>query len=203
MPPDLSLERGLAGIVCGVDEVGRGPLAGPVLAAAVVLPDRLPPLLLERLDDSKRLSRQWREALFDPILTAARVGIGRAEVYEIDHLNILKATFLAMRRAVTDLGTSGAVDHALVDGNQRPHLECQVTCVVKGDSRSLSIAAASVVAKVLRDRIMAALAVEYPGYGWEHNAGYGTAEHLAALRRLGATPHHRKSFAPVAALLNR
>jgi ribonuclease HII len=198
MPPDLSFEQGLTGVICGIDEAGRGPLAGPVVAAAVILPARLPPLLLSHLDDSKKLSAKKRETLHAVIVDCAQVGIGRAEVEEIDRVNILKATFLAMRRAVEGLGVTP--DHALVDGNQNPLLPCQTLCIVKGDGRSLSIAAASVIAKVSRDRAMEALAEAFPGYGWERNAGYGTAEHLQAIRHLGVTPHHRKSFAPVADL---
>lgn len=195
--PDLSLETRLGGVVCGIDEVGRGPLCGPVVAAAVILdPARLPRRLLERLDDSKALSKKLREELAELVPQAGRVGFGQCSVAEIDRLNILKATLLAMRRAYDALGV--AADHALVDGNKPPDLPCPVTCVVKGDSLSLSIAAASVVAKVRRDALMADLALAHPGYGWERNAGYGTAEHLDALKRLGITPHHRRSFAPVA-----
>jgi ribonuclease HII len=195
--PDLTFERGLTGVVCGIDEAGRGPLAGPVMAAAVVLPARLPDILTAQLDDSKVLSAAKRARLFEVIQDCGQVGVGRAEVDEIDRLNILQATFLAMRRAVSGL----AVDHALVDGNRRPPLPCGVTCIVGGDSRSFSIAAASVVAKVTRDRAMAVLAADFPGYGWERNAGYGTEEHRMAIRRLGVTPHHRRSFAPIADLL--
>lgn len=200
MPPDLSFESALSGIVCGIDEVGRGPLAGPVVAAAVILPADLPAVLSAELNDSKVLSAKKREALFEVICATAAYGVGQAEVEEIDRLNILKATFLAMRRAVEALPATMAVDWALVDGNQRPPLPCQVQCIVKGDGRSLSIAAASVVAKVTRDRHMVALGQAFPGYGWERNAGYGTAEHQEAIRRLGPTPHHRRSFAPIADL---
>jgi len=194
--PDLSLEQACTGIVCGVDEVGRGPLAGPVVAAAVILPAKPHPRLLAELDDSKKLSAKKRDALYELVLTNSIFGLGRAEVEEIDRLNILKATFLAMKRAVEALKQS--VDVALVDGNQVPPLPVgRVQCVVKGDSKSLSIAAASVIAKVTRDREMCELSQRFPGYGWERNAGYGTAEHMAAMRRIGLTPHHRKSFAPV------
>jgi ribonuclease HII len=195
--PDLSLELELGGIVAGIDEVGRGPLAGPVIAAAVILDlGKLPKRLLERLDDSKALSKRLREELADLIPHTAMVGFGEASVEEIDRVNILQATMLAMGRAYAALGQSA--DHALVDGNRPPRLPCPVRCVVKGDSLSLSIAAASVVAKVRRDAVMADLAQAFPGYGWERNAGYGTAEHLLALKQLGPTPHHRRSFAPVA-----
>jgi ribonuclease HII len=203
MPPDLSFERALKGTICGIDEVGRGPLAGPVVAAAVVLPPILPSALRDHLNDSKLLSARKRESLFDIILGCASVGLGEATVGEIDQVNILQATFLAMRRAFDALGEKTSVDWALVDGNQRPPLPCQIQCVVKGDSKSLSIAAASVIAKVTRDRQMSLLAETFPGYGWDRNAGYGTAEHKQAIERLGVTPHHRRSFAPIAEILER
>ena len=195
--PDFSFEKALTGIICGVDEVGRGPLAGPVVACAVVLPRRLPAALKAHLNDSKKVSAKRRDELFGIILDCAEVGIGRADVAEIDSINILQATFLAMSRALEGV----RADHALVDGNQRPPLPCPVTCIIEGDSKSFSIAAASIVAKVTRDREMEQLALAHPGYGWERNAGYGTAQHLEALRQLGVTPHHRRSFAPIAALL--
>ncbi|KAF0114399.1 MAG: ribonuclease HII [Rhodospirillaceae bacterium] len=199
--PDLILEQRLGGRVVGIDEAGRGPWAGPVVAAAVVLdPLHLPATVLAALDDSKKLSPRRREALYAALQEGAGMGIGLAEVAEIDSLNILRATLLAMARAVAGLG-SAAVDHALVDGNQAPLLACPVTTVVGGDGISASIAAASIVAKVTRDRLMQRLALEYPGYGWETNKGYGTPAHRAALARLGVTPHHRRSFAPVAAHL--
>ncbi|EME71212.1 ribonuclease HII [Paramagnetospirillum caucaseum] len=195
--PDLALESEIGGIVCGIDEVGRGPLAGPVVAAAVILdPACLPKALLERLDDSKKLSKRLREELAELVPATATIGFGEASVEEIDRLNILQATFLAMRRAYDSLGRDCAC--ALVDGNRPPKLSCPIRCVVGGDGLSLSIAAASVVAKVRRDALMAELARAHPDFGWERNAGYGTAEHLAALKRLGPTPHHRRSFAPVA-----
>lgn len=195
--PDLALESEIGGMVCGIDEVGRGPLAGPVVAAAVILdPARLPRTLLDRLDDSKKLSKRLREELAELVPATATIGFGEASVEEIDRLNILKATFLAMGRAYDALGRDCAL--ALVDGNRPPKLPCPVRCVVGGDGISLSIAAASVVAKVRRDALMAELALSHPEFGWERNAGYGTAEHLEALRRLGPTPHHRRSFAPVA-----
>ena len=197
MGPDFSFEKAIEGTVCGIDEVGRGPLAGPVVAAAVVLPRKLHPMLKRYLNDSKLVPPARREELFLILQDCAQIGVGRAEVAEIDEINILQATFLAMRRAFDGISAG----HALVDGNRKPALPCPVTCIVKGDSRSFSIAAASIIAKVTRDREMAMLAETHSGYGWERNAGYGTAEHLAALRRLGVTPHHRRSFAPVAALL--
>jgi ribonuclease HII len=205
VPPDFSFERARRGVICGIDEAGRGPLAGPVVAAAVVLPRRrLPAVLKAELDDSKVLSAKKRKALFEVIRDCAQVGVGQAEVDEIDRINILKATFLAMRRAVDHLqeGSGLAIDCALVDGNQRPTLSCEVACIVKGDGLSLSIAAASVIAKVTRDHLMAELAAGFPGYGWERNAGYGTAEHQEAIRRLGPTPHHRRSFAPIGDLFD-
>jgi ribonuclease HII len=199
--PDFALEAGLGGIICGIDEAGRGPWAGPVVAGAVILdPDRLDPGLARTLDDSKKLSKARREALFAALQDGAAtgavlIGIGSASVEEIDRLNILKATFLAMGRAVTALGR--APDHALVDGNALPPLPCRATAVVKGDRRSLSIAAASIAAKVTRDAVMTDLERTHPGYGFARHAGYGTKAHKEALLRLGVTPHHRKSFAPI------
>jgi len=190
--PDFSAEDRFRGadLICGVDEAGRGPWAGPVVAAAVVLDRGAVPA---GLDDSKKLSRRRREALFDAIRAAAAVGVGIAAMAEIDALNILRANDLAMRRAVAALDPLPAL--ALVDGNRvPPELPCRAEALVGGDARSLSVAAASIVAKVTRDRIMAELAVAHPGYGWERNQGYGTAEHRAALIRLGVTSHHRRSF---------
>ena len=196
--PDFLHERAAGGIVCGIDEAGRGPLAGPVVAAAAILPNRLPKVL-KGLDDSKVLSAARRETLFAALTDHARIGVGRAGVEEIEQLNILGATLLAMSRAYAALGV--VVDCALVDGNRPPTLSCSVRCIVDGDALSLSIAAASIVAKVTRDREMAELALAHPDYGWERNAGYGTPEHLAALARLGVTAHHRRGFAPVRAIL--
>ncbi len=197
--PDRSHEDRLGGVVAGIDEAGRGPLAGPVVAAAVVLPRDCPAVLIQQLDDSKKLTARRRDALFDEITGCASFGVGIAEVEDIDRINILQATFLAMARAVDGLGRT--VDWALVDGNRKPRLACRVECLVGGDGLSLSIAAASIIAKVTRDRLMLQLADQFPGYGWDRNMGYGTAEHRAALIRLGPTPHHRRSFAPVAELL--
>ena len=178
--------------VIGVDEVGRGPLAGPVTAAAVLLDTQRIP---DGLNDSKKLNAKARERLFRELHETARVSVAHASVGEIDELNILYASHLAMERAVAGLGT---VCHALVDGNMIPKgLACPPTPLVKGDSRSLSIAAASIVAKVARDRIMVDLAQQYPGYGWEKNAGYPTQLHREALQTLGVTPHHRRSFKTV------
>lgn len=202
--PDFMLEWAETGTVCGIDEAGRGPLAGPVVAAAVILDrDALPKSLVEGLNDSKQLTEKRREALFAELHAcgAARIGVGEASVAEIDTHNILRATYMAMDRACHALGC--AVDVALVDGNRAPPLSlgCAVRTVVGGDGLSLSIAAASIVAKVTRDRTMAALAAAFPAYGWERNAGYGTAEHRAAMREFGVTVHHRRSFAPVRELL--
>jgi ribonuclease HII len=198
--PDFRFEDAGDGPVAGIDEAGRGPWAGPVVAAAVILDrDRLPAALRGRIDDSKRLSRLEREAVFAALPACAAIGIGRAEVDEIDRLNILAATLLAMARACMQLPVSPA--RVLVDGNRTPALPCPTRCVVGGDGLSLSIAAASIVAKVTRDRIMAALALRHPGFGWENNAGYGTRQHRDALARLGPTPHHRRTFRPVARAL--
>jgi ribonuclease HII len=177
--------------VVGVDEVGRGPLAGPVTAAAVRLdPAHIP----DGLNDSKLLTAARREVLYTEIMAAAEVSVAHATVEEIDLLNILRASHLAMERAVAGL----KADHALIDGNLIPRgLTCPATAIVKGDAKCLSIAAASIVAKVTRDRIMVDLAQQYPGYGWEANAGYPTKAHLAALRNLGVSPWHRRSFKPV------
>lgn len=194
--PDLSLERAHGGIVAGIDEAGRGPWAGPVVASAVVLD---PHLLPAGIDDSKKLSAARREKLYAEIMSSALVGVGIADVMEIDTLNILGATKLAMRRALEKLTVKP--DVALVDGNQPPELPCRVQAVIGGDALSLSIAAASVIAKVTRDRMMAELGREFPHYGWEKNAGYGTALHQQALAAHGVTAHHRKSFAPIRALL--
>ena len=181
--------------VAGLDEVGRGPLAGPVVAAAVVLPDPLPPALAALLDDSKRLSPAAREAAYAALrASAAEIGVGAASVREIGVINILQASLLAMRRA---LGRLPVPDLALVDGNTDPRLGCPTRCVVGGDGSEKAISAASIIAKVLRDRLMSRLALRHPGYGWERNAGYGSAAHRAALHRLGITAHHRRGFGTV------
>jgi ribonuclease HII len=199
--PDFTIERRCKGIVCGIDEAGRGPLAGPVVAAAVILqPRRLPKLLRDGLDDSKALTQEAREECWQALQRcvaagAVHIGVGAASAREIDRVNILRAALAAMARAVAALGVSP--DIAIVDGSVPPPLSCAVKTVVKGDALSLSIAAASIVAKVTRDRIMRELAPRYPGYGWETNVGYATREHGEAIGRLGVTPHHRRSFAPV------
>ena len=193
MAPDFEYELTHEGLVAGVDEVGRGPWAGPVVAAAVILKrDAIPP----GIDDSKRLTRARREALFEALVGRATIGIGEAGVDEIERLNILAAAMLAMSRAVEDLGV--VPGHALIDGNRMPDLPCPMTTLIGGDQRSLSIAAASIIAKVTRDRLMTRLALDHPGYGWERNAGYGTAEHRDGLDRLGVTVHHRRGFKPIA-----
>jgi len=191
------IERREGGRVAGVDEVGRGPLAGPVVAAAVVFPRGVPPRLARLLDDSKKLSVAQREAAFAALTAFPDVefAVAAASVEEIARLNILQASLLAMTRAVARLPSPP--DLALVDGNQPPPLGCPVRCVVGGDGVSLSIAAASIMAKVVRDRAMARLAARYPGYGWEGNAGYGTAAHRKALHALGPTRHHRAGFGTV------
>lgn len=185
-----AIEKGAAFVV-GVDEVGRGPLCGPVTAAAVRLnPDCIP----EGLADSKALSATKREKLFAQLMEVAEVSIAHASVEEIDSLNILRASHLAMERAIAGL----RADYALIDGNMIPKgLGITAEAVVKGDAKSLSIAAASICAKVTRDRLMVDLAQQYPGYGWEVNAGYPTKAHLEALLNLGVTPVHRRSFKPV------
>ncbi len=195
--PNFLMEEQAGGRVAGVDEAGRGPLAGPVVAAAVVFPAGVPPALAALLDDSKKLSAARREAAYAALLTSpdAEIGVGAASVAEITALNILGASLLAMRRAVLRLPMAPGL--ALIDGNRPPRLDCAIRCVVGGDGKSLSIAAASIVAKVVRDRAMARLAVRYPEYGWDGNAGYPTAAHRAVLVRLGATPHHRPGFGPV------
>ena len=191
--PTFDLEHKIGGNVAGVDEVGRGPLAGPVMAAAVILnPDAIP----MGLDDSKALSEKKRLLVYPQILDMAIVGFGEASVAEIDDINILRASHLAMVRAIANLGVSP--DHVLVDGNLIPRdLDIPATAVIKGDSKSLSIAAASIVAKIRRDRLMVDLAQQHPGYGWETNAGYPSKSHRLALQNLGVTPHHRRSFKPV------
>ena len=198
--PDFSLEDAADERVAGVDEAGRGPWAGPVVAAAVMFAaGGPPPYLRATITDSKLLRAEHRSALQPAILACADAAVGLASVAEIDSMNILQATLLAMRRAIVRL--VHLPDLALVDGNRAPCLPCPVRTVVGGDRLSFSIAAASIVAKVARDRLMAGLALDHPGYGWERNAGYGTAEHRAGLARLGPCVHHRRSFRPIRELL--
>ncbi|MEJ6399166.1 ribonuclease HII [Yoonia sp. 208BN28-4] len=195
--PDFSFETDAIASgyarVAGVDEVGRGPLAGPVVAAAVVLdPENIP----DGLNDSKQVTAKRRDALFDLLHDIADVSIAEADVREIEEHNILRASHLAMVRAVA--GLRQPADYALIDGNMVPRgLNTPAGTLVKGDTRSLSIAAASIVAKVWRDRLMVALAQQHPHYGWERNMGYPTPEHKAGLKSHGVTQHHRRTFAPV------
>ena len=188
--------------LAGVDEAGRGPLAGPVVAAAAVI-DRTAAKrrLLKLINDSKKLVEEDREAAYEAMIASGLVkfAVAEATVEEIDRVNILQATFMAMRRALEALSQQPEVrpDVVLIDGNQiPPRLGCKAETIVGGDGRSYSIAAASIFAKVTRDRTMAQLAQTFPGYGWESNRGYGSSEHLAAIERLGPTPHHRLSFSP-------
>lgn len=195
--PDYSYETAAidagARIVAGVDEVGRGPLAGPVTAAAVVLDLRSIP---DGLNDSKKLTALRRRALYEVITASAEVSIAHASVEEIDSLNILRASHLAMERAVAGLPRRPCL--ALIDGNMIPRDLCvPARTIIKGDALSLSISAASIIAKVTRDKLMWALAQHYPGYGWETNVGYPSKSHREALQNLGVTPHHRRSFKPV------
>jgi ribonuclease HII len=199
--PHFNHERkAIAGghIVCGVDEAGRGPWAGPVVAAAVVLNAANIP---EGLNDSKKLNEKKREVLFDAIIAVARVGVGIVSAARIDEINILQATFEAMGLAVDELDPLPTL--ALVDGNRAPPLACQVQTLVGGDATSLSIAAASIIAKVTRDRMMQNLHKTYPAYGFDAHKGYGTAMHAAALAKYGPCPEHRKSFKPIMALRSR
>ena len=191
---DLETELRISGkeIIAGIDEVGRGPWAGPVTACAVILdPNNIP----DDLNDSKVLTAKRREQLFDLIMDSAQVSCVHVEVAEIDLINILQATFRAMERAVSYLPIP---NHILVDGNKLPpNLPSPATAVVKGDAKSVSIAAASIIAKVTRDRLMSDLSEAFPGYGWEKNAGYGTKMHQLGLLNHGVTPHHRRSFKPI------
>ncbi len=197
-PPDFSIEQELIAIgqcPCGVDEAGRGPLAGPVVAAAVVLDANNIP---RGLNDSKKLTEHQREVLYEPIMATARVGIGIVDAPRIDEINILAATLQAMAEAVAQLSPAPAL--ALVDGNRPPKLLIPVRTIVGGDATCLSIAAASIIAKVTRDRMMHEMEKRHPGYGFSAHKGYGTAAHLAALQQLGPCAEHRKTFAPIAKL---
>jgi ribonuclease HII len=201
--PNFSLEFLHPSPVVGIDEAGCGPWAGPVVAGAFIFlqPDKVDRAVLSLIRDSKQLSPAHREKAYDQLvnLPAVHFGIGQASVEEIDRVNIGQATRLAMQRAVGQLGILPMA--ALVDGIRKPDLPCLVTPVIKGDQASYSIAAASIIAKVVRDRIMAKLDEDYPAYGWAKNAGYGTAHHQKALILHGVTPHHRRSYAPIAKLL--
>ena len=195
--PDYAIESQHTGRVAGVDEVGRGPLAGPVMAAAVVFTQGVPPGLASLLNDSKKLTAEQRENAYAALqrCRTAEIAIGAASVSEIARLNILHAAMLAMARAVMRLPTPP--DVALVDGNSRPKLTCTIHCVVGGDALCFSIAAASIVAKVVRDRAMCRLAVRFPHYGWDQNAGYATNAHRRAVQEIGPSVHHRAAFGTV------
>ena len=196
--PDFSFESAIIAqglIPCGVDEAGRGPWAGPVVAAAVVLDHHNIP---HGLNDSKKLTEAKRDALFAPIMASARVGIGMASAALIDEINILQATYHAMREAVAAL--DNAASFALIDGNRAPPLSIRTQTIIEGDGKCLSIAAASIIAKVTRDRMMHKLDAAFPGYGFGRHKGYGTAAHMAALKQYGPCAEHRKSFKPISAL---
>lgn len=201
-PPSIRTERALAGpearLVAGVDEAGRGPWAGPVVAAAVIFPDRKAP---KGLNDSKLLTAEKREELYASIRSAGLVGVGIVSVEDIDRVNILQATFLAMQIAVASLTNEPEV--VLVDGNRCPALGQRAVAVIEGDRLCPSIAAASIIAKVTRDRLMCELGGDFPGYHWHSNKGYGTPAHAEAITRLGVTCHHRQSFAPIRTALSR
>ncbi len=205
-PPISDLCNQTSGQIAGLDEVGRGPLAGPVVAAAVIfkLPTPLPSYIHE-IKDSKKLTAAKREKLYDCLQNDCGqfcdIGVGSASVAEIDQYNILQASLLAMKRAFEKL--TWTPDIALIDGSHVPNISCQTIPIIKGDQKSVTIAAASIIAKVTRDRYMNKLAQEFPQYGWSSNMGYGTRVHMQALNEYGATPHHRYSFAPVKATLKR
>jgi len=194
--PDFSFEEKYKGIIAGVDEAGRGPWAGPVVAAAVILnPEKIP----DGLNDSKKIKPKKREVLYEEIRKTSIFGIGIVPEGVIDEINILEATKLAMKQAVENL--SRQPDIALIDGNHAPLLVCQTETIIGGDGKSFSIAAASIMAKVTRDRIMRELHYNFPDYGWDRNSGYGTKEHQESLAQFGVTPHHRQSFAPIKKLV--
>ena len=198
MPNNL-IERGLGWpqkLIAGIDEAVRGPWAGPVVSAAVILNEKNIP---DGLNDSKKLSEKKRLSLFSSIYNFHSVGVGISSIEEIDTMNVLQATFLSMRRAVNDLNPQP--EHVLVDGNLDPGLDFKTDCIVKGDSASLSIAAASIIAKVTRDNLMIELDVEYPYYCWKKNKGYGPSEHRKALEMYGPCKYHRKSFSPINKML--
>ncbi|WP_168463849.1 ribonuclease HII [Wolbachia endosymbiont of Ctenocephalides felis wCfeT] len=193
---DFALENTLSGIIAGVDEAGRGPLAGPVISAAVVFLDRN--IVIGGINDSKKLTPKRREILYEEIISVAKFGVGMASVEEINSHNILQATKLSMKRALANLNLE--LDYVLVDGSQPPEVKWQVKTVVNGDNLSISIAAASIIAKVTRDKLMEELHGQYPKYNWYKNKGYGTKEHISAIRLHGITDHHRKNFAPISNL---
>ena len=198
---DFSIESTLSGFIAGVDEAGRGPWAGPVVAAAVVINKDLIDID-SGINDSKKVSKKNREFLFDKIISTSHFGVGITSVENIDKLNILEATKLAMVDAINQINLK--LDYVLVDGNQLPQsLPCPAQAVIKGDSKSISIAAASIIAKVTRDRIMEKLHKEFPVYGWNSNSGYGTKDHIEAIARHGICIHHRKSYAPIRKILQQ
>lgn len=199
--PSFDFERQYTSPVAGVDEAGIGSWIGPVVAGAVILEEGVSKSLLDMLHDSKKLTEKKRSLIFELLKESScvHVGVGEASLEEIATLNIRNAGLLAMKRAVQSLPLKP--NAVLVDGTGRPDLSIETKLIVKGDQQSYSIAAASIIAKVTRDQSMQELAKEYPGYGWETNAGYGTKQHLEALHRLGVTPWHRVTYAPVAALL--
>lgn len=203
--PDFEHEDRYHDPVCGIDEVGRGPLAGPVVAACVLIPkESRSAAFLKDIKDSKKLSKPKRLVLSQLILQTFPATVAVIEIEDIDRLNILHASLKAMAQALLDLKVRQEIAHALIDGNRLPHdLPCSASAIVKGDSKSISIAAASIIAKAHRDGIMEKLDREYPQYGWSKNSGYPTADHLAALENYGVTPHHRRSFGPVKALLTK
>ena len=197
MEPSYKFDQAYETPIIGVDEVGRGTLAGPVISAAIILnKEKIP----EGINDSKKLSKKKREVINEELISQHSFAIGIASVEEIDKINILQASLLAMKRAVLNLNIKPQT--ILVDGNKLPDLEYNMYPIIKGDNKSISIAAASIIAKVYRDKLMQDLSLQYPGYYWEKNSGYGTKQHLLALDNLGVTPIHRKSFAPIYNMLN-
>ena len=204
--PDFSFEHqcGAQGLIFGFDEAGRGPWCGPVVAACVCWPNfEISAELASAINDSKKLSATKREKLFPLIMQSnAIVGVGQASAQEIDDINILRASFLAMHRAMESVIAKGfSPAYALIDGNKLPNWKMPMQAIIGGDAKSLSIAAASIIAKVTRDHIMADLAKDYPQYGWDKNAGYGTKDHQTALAQYGITPHHRRTYAPIKKLI--
>ena len=197
MEPSYKFDEAYESPIIGVDEVGRGPLAGPVISAAIILNKEIIP---EGIKESKKLSKKKRIIINEQLISHHSYAIGMATVEEIDKINILQANLLSMKRAI--LGLNIAPKSILVDGNKLPDLEYKMYPIVKGDSKSVSIAAASIIAKVYRDKLMEDLSIQYPGYYWEKNSGYGTKQHLLALNNLGVTPIHRKTFAPIYNMLN-
>ena len=197
MEPSYKFDEAYESPIIGVDEVGRGPLACPVISAAIILNKEIIP---EGINDSKKLSKKKRIIINEQLISHHSYAIGMATVEEIDKINILQASLLSMKRAI--LGLNIAPKSILVDGNKLPDLEYKMYPIVKGDSKSVSIAAASIIAKVYRDKLMEDLSIQYPGYYWEKNSGYGTKQHLLAINNLGVTPIHRKTFAPIYNMLN-